>query len=252
MVNEPTQVYRAANAQQAYLLKSLLEDEGISAHVVNDLLQAAGGDLPLGWVSLPQVLVGAEDLPRALEVVANFEAHVAALVADSTEPDGIHLAVNPREVTIPDDIAFLSDDLWPRCIKCSERRQVTCSYCGESGNSFPIIDDPTDLSGEEEEEDAPSWPRLERNRKLLVHCTTCDEHFLADFYPVCHSCGYEFEKPSRSTAASSQPGDSSDAGAVDPYSSPREVTGNQSRIAAVFIGMVLAIAAIVIYFILLL
>ena len=36
MSGEPTVIYSAANVQQAYLLKGLLEERGIAAWVVND------------------------------------------------------------------------------------------------------------------------------------------------------------------------------------------------------------------------
>ena len=68
MPREPTVIYSAANTQQAYLLKGILEDQGIPAWVVNDTIQIAGGDLPLGWTAAARVVVGSDTAIAARQI----------------------------------------------------------------------------------------------------------------------------------------------------------------------------------------
>jgi len=60
-------VYRAANAPDAYMVKNLLEQEGIDA-VVSEIVEP----LP-GTVDPPEVFVRQEDLPRAQPVVEEYD-----------------------------------------------------------------------------------------------------------------------------------------------------------------------------------
>lgn len=71
--SELVEVYAAANAQEAQLLKMQLADAGIDARVVGDVLQAAGGELPLGWSIAPRIWVPAEDVGRAREIITRCE-----------------------------------------------------------------------------------------------------------------------------------------------------------------------------------
>src|SRR5690242_768447 len=77
MSRQPKVIYSAASTQQAYLLRGLLEDEGIAAHVVNDAMQIAGGELPLGWNSAARVVVSESDAVRAREFAEEFDRQTA-------------------------------------------------------------------------------------------------------------------------------------------------------------------------------
>lgn len=158
---EPTVIYSAANTQQAYLLKGLLEEEGITARVVNDAIQAAGGELPLGWPSAPRVVVGAADAARARQIALNFDDRTAhELLTGDDDHDS-------------DDGEWTD---WPRCPECGERRSARCPVCGLSDSAFPFADI----------EESP-----EGNRVFLV-CQACDDHFLPDWYRLCHRCGHDY------------------------------------------------------------
>jgi hypothetical protein len=66
-------LYAAQSAIDAHLLKGLLEQAGIDAHVLGEFLQGGIGELPpTGFI---QVLVAEEDLPAALETLEAFEAN---------------------------------------------------------------------------------------------------------------------------------------------------------------------------------
>ncbi len=217
LADNPVVVYRAASAQQAYLLKSLLEEQGIETFVVNDMLQAAGGDLPLGWVSLPQLLVGEHDVEKALQAIGNFEATIAH--SDSTSATQKSAELGHQYDEHPAGTSVI--EAWPTCRKCGERRQVTCDYCGTSGNNFRLVDESTD---EGDDERAP-----------LLLCHTCDEQFAAKYYPRCHLCGYLFE-PS-----------ATDASADDPATRARDL-GVESRVLLVIVASIAILSGLIGYF----
>src|SRR3954470_14456729 len=73
MSREPTIIYSADTPQQAYLLRSLLEDEGIRAWVVNDAIQIAGGELPIGWRGAAKVIVGDDEAAAARRFAEAFD-----------------------------------------------------------------------------------------------------------------------------------------------------------------------------------
>src|SRR5688572_23151759 len=73
MPGEPTVIYSAANSQQAHLIKGLLEQQGIHAWVVNDAIQIAGGDLPLGWTAAARVVVSDENAQAARQFAEEFD-----------------------------------------------------------------------------------------------------------------------------------------------------------------------------------
>src|SRR5437868_14622123 len=77
MPGQPTVIYSAASIQQAYLFKGLLEAQGIVARVVNDAIQIAGGDLPLGWTAAATVVVSDQDAPAARALAEAFDRQTA-------------------------------------------------------------------------------------------------------------------------------------------------------------------------------
>jgi hypothetical protein len=65
---------KAASLPDAHILRALLEQAGIEAHVFNENAQSGAGQLPVSE-ALPEVWVAQErDLERAREVVHRFEA----------------------------------------------------------------------------------------------------------------------------------------------------------------------------------
>lgn len=65
-------LYAAHSIIDAHLLKGLLAQSGIDAHILGEFLQGAVGELPpTGFI---QVLVDEEDLPEALETLEAFES----------------------------------------------------------------------------------------------------------------------------------------------------------------------------------
>src|SRR5688572_7967738 len=77
MSGAPTVIYRAASTQQAHILKSVLEERGIASWVVNDNIQAVGGELPVGWTAAACVVVGEHDAVEARSVALEFDHKTA-------------------------------------------------------------------------------------------------------------------------------------------------------------------------------
>ena len=161
MPQEPIVIYSAANTQQAYLLKGILEERGIRAQVVNDAIQIAGGDLPVGWAAAPRVVVGSNDALNARQIAEEFDRETAH------EPTAYDSLSEP---------AATEWSHWPVCPQCGERRSAHCPFCGASGIDFPLAD-MQDSTGE---------------RQVLLYCESCDDHFVPDWHRLCHRCGYDY------------------------------------------------------------
>src|SRR4051812_20224295 len=161
MPGEPTVIYSADNVQQAYLLKGLLEEQGIFARVVNDAIQIASGDLPLGWTSAAKVVVPDQDAPAARRLAEEFDRQTAhePLADDKCE----------ASVTAP-------WESWPVCPECGERRSARCPICHTSGSKFELADLQESASGE----------------RVLLYCPNCDDHFRPEWYRLCARCGHDF------------------------------------------------------------
>ncbi len=161
MASQPTVIYSAANTQQAYLLRGLLEEQGIAASVVNDALQVAGGELPLGWTTAPRVVVAESDAAQARALAEQFDQQTAhePTLDSASDADGL--------VDWPD---------WPRCPRCSERRSARCGVCGASRTDFLLAD-----MGESDD-----------SEEVLLKCDDCDDLFRPQWYRCCAACGYDF------------------------------------------------------------
>ena len=161
MSSEPIVVYSAASTQQAHLLKGLLIEQGIAAWVVNDAIQIAGGDLPLGWAAAARVVVARQDAQRARQLAEEFDRQTAH---ESSDDDG----------AVSGDLDDWLD--WPVCPACGERRSARCPACSATGTSFPLADVQQSSTGE----------------RVFLHCPDCDDHMLPDWYRVCARCGHDY------------------------------------------------------------
>lgn len=156
-------IYSAANAFQAGLLRQLLEENGIHALVVNDLLSGEGGELPLGISTAPRVIVAERDAKEARELAIHFEQQIAG-------------GWNGGESDMIDD-SERTIGLWPQCPDCARKRTTVCPYCGTSGVDFPWADegDPTE-----------EYP------ELWIECPVCDSVYEPDYLDRCEWCGNRF------------------------------------------------------------
>jgi hypothetical protein len=162
MSGAPTVIYRAASPQQAHILKGVLEERGIASWVVNDNIQGAGGELPIGWRAAACVEVGQFDAALARQIAEEFDrktAHDPAPEPPSSEP--------PQPIEWKD---------WPVCPQCQTRRQARCPICGSDGTDFPLADI-SDSGGEP---------------LVLLMCDACDDHFRPEFFRLCHRCGHDY------------------------------------------------------------
>src|SRR4051812_47997100 len=126
MSREPKIIYSADNPLQAYLLRSLLADEGIKAWVVNDAIQIAGGELPVGWRGAAKVIVGDEEFAAARQFAEAFDQKAAERFFEPRDENEDYQAGDSPAAAIQ----------WPVCPTCGEPRSAHCPICGETGASF--------------------------------------------------------------------------------------------------------------------
>jgi hypothetical protein len=158
---QPTIIYHAANPQQAHLLKGLLEERGIAAWVVNDSIQMAGGELPLGWTAAACVVVGETDAVEARQFAETFDA----TTAHEPSPEAADAAAKSAEW-----------EEWPVCPQCGQRRSARCPICGVSGTQFALAD----------------IQETEAGPRVLLMCDDCDDHFIPQMFRRCHHCGHDY------------------------------------------------------------
>ena len=158
-----TTIYTAADAIQGRLLQSLLEDEGIDSYLLNDALQAAAGDVPLGWSTAVRVAVSSDDAPRARAIAKSAEKRRLTEVDQPLPPSG-GVVIQPA---------------WPVCPSCGKPRTAVCPACGTPVmNLAPAEMQQAEGTGSET---ADYWI-----------CSTCDEPIVATFERRCESCHHDF------------------------------------------------------------
>jgi hypothetical protein len=67
------EIYRARNLAQAHALRIVLEEAGVRVQIEGELLQGAVGELPLGWVTAPRILVRQSQVATAREIVGRLD-----------------------------------------------------------------------------------------------------------------------------------------------------------------------------------
>lgn len=164
------EVYRAADQQQAYVLKNLLVDEGVEAFVSGENLSAAT-DLQ-GWDVYPRVLVPEKFVELALPLVREFDETTKTQhnsFPDEFDDDGFHTEV----------IEALNS--WPRCWNCAQLKHTCCPSCQTTGRDFSLAEFIQDSEGSDEIE-------LVTGQLKLV-CQLCDTIF-APVYDLPCPCGF--------------------------------------------------------------
>ncbi|MCB1566155.1 MAG: DUF2007 domain-containing protein [Xanthomonadales bacterium] len=86
-------VYQADHFTNAHIVKELLENEGIPAHVSGEFLQGGIGDLPA--VGMVQVMVEDENFEQARALVLDWESARPELDDDEQEAEGSESATTP-------------------------------------------------------------------------------------------------------------------------------------------------------------
>ncbi|HJZ56080.1 MAG TPA: DUF2007 domain-containing protein [Gemmataceae bacterium] len=68
----PVTIYRASGLPEAHAVRLLLEQAGIPVRIDNELLPGVVGELPMGWVTAPRIIVARSQEAAAREVVGQF------------------------------------------------------------------------------------------------------------------------------------------------------------------------------------
>ena len=124
------EVYRAANLLKAHAIRLALESAGVTARIDGELLQGALGEVPLGWQTVPRILVAREQIEEAREIIAR----------NDIAPD-----VNPF-VDAQSDLT--------RCLACGHEMSESEDVCAACGWTF--ADDEELTSDESDEADDES------------------------------------------------------------------------------------------------
>jgi ribosomal protein L37AE/L43A len=215
MLQEFSTIYRAKNLQEAYLLRNILQEEGIRATIANEVLQGGSGVDIVGWPTLPRVVVAEEDSARAREIAEEFDRDASG--------GRLGMRLNPERTALEAEVV----EAWPCCPECGARRLTRCTICGTSGSDFPPADANTgdllglptppaeafsscscgpggcgthgvEVEGEtsaagENDETVPSTDQQsETPSSPLLICPTCDEPFHPQYLRRCEWCGHEF------------------------------------------------------------
>ena len=98
---EFVEIYRPKNLMQAHSIRMALEDAGVDVRIEGELLQSAVGEIPLGWNTLPRILVDSSQLNIAREIVNRSDARpAAAALGDETDESTRCLACGCEMMTI--------------------------------------------------------------------------------------------------------------------------------------------------------
>lgn len=173
------EIYRAKNAQQATLLKNLLEDEGIDAQISNQGLGNAIGESFGGWSFAPQILVRRRDVEHARALANDWDERLA----DRNEVEDLESHMQEQAKT------------WdpPLCLACKEPRHVICPHCETSGTDFePAEFLQADGSGGILTAEDDGTEHEIDPKELRLMCTVCDKSFQPQYLRHCPKCGYDF------------------------------------------------------------
>jgi hypothetical protein len=113
-VSQPefVEIYRPKNLMQAHAIRIALEDAGIRVHIEGELLQSAVGELPLGWDTLPRIVVEESQVELARQIVERLDVQMANNLPE-IEPDGVS-----------------------RCLACGSEMSETETQCASCGWTF--------------------------------------------------------------------------------------------------------------------
>lgn len=106
---EFVEIYRPKNLMQAHAIRMVLEDAGVDVRIEGELLQSAVGEIPLGWDTLPRILVDSSQLKTAREIIERSDARAAAIPPGDETDEGT------------------------RCLACGcemGETETTCASCG--------------------------------------------------------------------------------------------------------------------------
>lgn len=110
-MNELQEVYRAKDPAQGGLVVALLQQNEIEAKVSGAILSSAGGDIPLGWSTAPQVMVAKDDFKKAREIIVAWEA----VAAERSRKDGEETSKEKPMWTCPEcskDVEYDFEMCW--------------------------------------------------------------------------------------------------------------------------------------------
>jgi hypothetical protein len=203
-------IYHADDLQQAQLVRSLLEDNDIAAHVLHDR------QIDLGPIAANVTDHGHHQHSTARVLVRQCHGEAAYNLIVAADEDHQHGRSSPDLAALEAEADRATDD-WPVCPDCRRRRHTSCPVCKTAGTQFPAA-----FHAEIEDEG---------KAQLLVLCTTCDEAFAPKFPARCEWCGHHFP----------------DGWELPPIKTTEPIDIN-GRVVAALVGVVLTVVGLMAFF----
>lgn len=119
-MSEQQEVYRAKDPMQGGLVVAMLQQNQIEATLNGAMLSSAGGEVPLGWSTAPQVMVSKDDLQKARKIVLDWEA----TIAERAEQESSGQAVDKPMWTCPECSEEVESD-FELCWNCQHNRTAS-------------------------------------------------------------------------------------------------------------------------------
>lgn len=221
MFGDQVVIYIGTELREAYLLRDILAEEGISAAVVSHGMSARLG-LSAGSAQPDvRVLVGQADAARARQLAVRFQGRRTMELQKQRSQD-VDNRQDDRSAQQPDDASH-PRVTWPRCPECNQPRTTRCPICGTAGAMFPPADLPEPIAAnmhsadsQASGDDSPACcisaackgnlegaecaasqrsdvpPDFSQQLTPEYICPTCDEPFRPAYHRRCQWCDYEF------------------------------------------------------------
>lgn len=227
---------------QAAAARCALEAQGIVSFLKDDHLAGTLVGNTVGYVKL---MVPVADAQRARDLLEHpfddwpgyKEATDAEMQAfgrqladgggnshqETANPYASPRSMSADESRLPDKTKGQESSAHALCPSCGEPRVAVCPYCQTTGGHFRAAEDFTaeDVSGEAAD-----------GEPVMLICPTCDEPFDAAYFRVCGACGHDF------------------GSGLDTPPIVRELSSEplNGRVIAVAAGCIALVAALIIYF----
>lgn len=233
----PAEAAAARCALEAQGIVSFLKDDNVAGTLVANtvgyvklIVAAADAERARDLLDTPfddwpgQAEAGAAEVSEFTQQLADEHARSPEQTANPYASPRSHFAAETPSGGEPP-----GEELGPRarCPMCGEPRVAVCPYCRTTGGHFRAADDfgVERFAGEASGELSASEP-------AMLICPTCDEPFDAVYYRVCGACGYDF-------------GSGLEAPPIVREFSSEPLNG---RVIALGLGCVALVAAIIVYF----
>lgn len=193
-------IYKAANPQQAAILKNVLSDVGIDSVVTNIALTGIAGEAPVGWSSAPCVMVRSTDLDAARAIAEQFDADISTAIGsepDNEEEQDAAQENDPSSHDSTDQVQGFSmhhehEPTWDPCPRCSSVRRGRCPQCDAFDAYFSPAEYVLTDRVEYQEADGIAESFEVDSPEDHFMCSICDTPVVPEPLRFCDRCQHDF------------------------------------------------------------